>query len=202
NALSNLSRDPVEILNTHPSQTVFVDLGENLDSTEPNAELTRLVEAYAKREPQSAAVAYYKARLAYLDKDYAAAAELLTPDRSESLRDYEYAWASVRVRALQRAGRTGDALRVAGDYYEQAGDPWLLAVVHALDGNTAKLTAAMQQIENETEFSPADLYNDSEVGPLLRENPSFQAIREKWPAPAEEPAEGAAETDLESAESL
>src|SRR5262249_19749504 len=86
------------------------------------------------------------------------------------------------VRSLVKLGRTKEAVHEAETLAkEKYNNPALLVLAHAASGGARDALAAMQR-PGPVRAGVKYLYQDPDLGPLLRSDP-FRSFREKYPEP-------------------
>ncbi len=188
NALVNLEQDPLEILAERSHPAGFQVLAEVLSYHKRYNELDKLIAAFAPDHPRLEVVQFWLADKAFRNDRYDKALSLLDSCRQQMADQpsYRYRFASMEARCLAKTGKDNEAFRKAKAYTRHSGDPWLEAVVHILTGRAELALREMQNIEQQTEYDPAQLYLDRDAGPVLRTDPRFEAIRKRWDPPGKD----------------
>ncbi len=166
-----------------PAHETFEHLAGSLNRERRWAELASLLDAYRRIDASCPEILYWQAEMAWQQKNYRRLIQLAAPwpprgadklDRwnADRLGDY-------LVRSQLRVGRMQDARATGEAFYQQQGDPVPLVMACAAVGDVARTTKLMTQMLPQ-QYSIANLYNDRDVGHLLRSE-KFLPLRQVCP---------------------
>ena len=115
--------------------------------------------------------------MAWETHDYEGVATQLTPWPADLLAEFD-SWRTPLLRdwlfrSLLRLGRDADAQAAAQSFFEHEADSSQLAILHAHRKDIDGLTRLL----NESAADPSSLYNDEDVGSLVRCDPLFLPLR-------------------------
>jgi hypothetical protein len=124
---------------------------------------------------------WWDAQLAWLVKDYPRTIELLERFLAEHTDSDQSHALDQFIRSLVRSGQAERAAAIARDKSDQI-EPLLRCLAYVAAADAAAVRVALEQcLEDGWELS--DLYEDEDLGPLLR-SPAMHEIRQHFPPPA------------------
>ncbi len=144
-------------------------------------ELARLIDRHVAVEPDDAGLAYWRARLHWMRKEYARVAAVLAENESRMLDDDWPPSDDLWIPSLLHLKRYDDALRAAGKVTERNDDPYYETMVHAARGDAEKTAAGLERLV-ERGYDAGDFHDMPFLGEALK-RPPFSDLRAKYPPP-------------------
>jgi len=174
-----------------PRDATFSQLGWSCFIQGKSEDMARLVAEHRTAEPRDAELPMWDAHVAYLRRDYTEAAKLYRRYRAAAGQEGRPVHDQL-IRSLLRAGRTDEARAEAQAALRDRNDSYYLAMVHLAAGEFDEAVVRMDRYLEEG-GAPFDLYDDPDMGSLLKGADALAAWRAKHPEPAPAPAGAAPE---------
>jgi tetratricopeptide (TPR) repeat protein len=182
-----------------PQDKVFVQLARLFSNARQIDNLNRLVAARQTDAPDDPNLPLWNADAKYLAHNYADCITILSDQRDviRSEKTNQYMWRDLYIRSQVRLGQF-DAARAENKRSQgDATDWWHTAIVECAAGNVPDGEQALDTLLTTEEFSAAQLYDDTDLGPAIA-RPAFASWRSKNPRPVTRPSTRATTTPARS----
>jgi hypothetical protein len=179
---SYMAGEGLEVFGRLRTKEVFSELAGYYSSARNAAGLESLLQAEGNRTGRDPLdVAYWNAKLAYLQDKFQTAVEILSAAYPESDRmpGKDFRESDLLIRSLTRAGQRDAAMEQARRWSKTGqASQWYVAMIEANRGNVERATAAIDAFLNgDEEYTAADLYRDPDFRAALN-SPAFAPWRE------------------------
>jgi LSD1 subclass zinc finger protein len=161
-------------------------------------QLQALLAAHRQRKPDDPASIVWEWELRWLKQDYDGALRLLKEHRDVfSLPRYQWKTQAYLVRCLLKLKRNQEAVREAEAAVKKTyGDRFFLILAYASAGDVPRTLATVEKTSYSRTYLLHRCYGDADLGPILRSE-AFQAFREKFPEPKNEPISDRGDRDFD-----
>lgn len=179
-SLHKLGRGFEALRDLKPTTEVFAQLAFDYVTDKNSDGLKKLLAERMKLDPPQEDLAYWQGEMHWLKKEYVEAAAKFR-DHLDSSDQHRYRWsASERlVRSLVRAKKLEGAAEALDTVRNL---PSLRILVAAAGGNSEEAERLLRETLEEMPHMKDVLYNDEDLGPILRGD-SFRQFREDFPPP-------------------
>jgi predicted Zn-dependent protease len=170
-----------------PGRDTFGSLAYICAQEKDAQQLQDLIDAHRRVRPNDWRLPSWDLEVRWLKKDYEELLKLLDVQQADGVGGSAIQWKQneYRVRSLVKLERTKEAVQAAREIKRRGGGGLLLTLALASAGEAGEVVAALEK-EPPALYYLKSLYQDADLGPLLRSEP-FRAFREKFPEPRDKP---------------
>lgn len=182
----------------HTDADTFERLASLCQQKKDVVQLQALLATHRRRKPGDPASIVWEWEMRWLKQDYEGALRLLKDHRDVfSLPLYQWKTEAYLVRCLLKLKRNQEAVRESETAVKKTyGDHFFLILAYASAGDVSRTLATVEKTMYSRTYLLQRCYGDTDLGPILRSE-AFQAFREKFPEPKNEPIADRGDRDFD-----